>query len=117
MWGRALFQIDTGLRIGNCSVYPNAGKVEDAADPRRQGWGPAKTGTTPNPWPACHSNVRRPGNAVDTVSSDFPKGKQHGEYTMVLNLTICGILKQGIVGLQPPVFKDSDYAAVLFMQR
>ncbi len=41
------------------------------------------------------------------ISSAFPKGKQHGEYTMVLNLTICGILKQGIAQLQPPVFIDS----------
>jgi hypothetical protein len=46
-------------------------------------------------------------NAGDAVLSTFPKGKQHGEYTIILSLTICGILKQGIVQLQPAVFIDS----------
>ena len=54
-------------------VYPIVAKVEDAADPRRQGRSRSEL-------------LRTLGNKGDAVSSAFPKGKKHDKFLECLGI-------------------------------
>jgi len=52
-------------------LNPNVAKVEDAPDPRRQGWSRSKL-------------LRTLDNKGDGVLSAFPEGKQYGEKATII---------------------------------
>ena len=85
--GRQWIILSRYTTAGEFTVNPNVAKVEDAVDPRRQGW-------------SCTCLPRTLGNKGDAVSSAFPVGKKHGKLDIIIGSHHLWIPEISIIGNQ-----------------